>query len=1088
MNHIYRSVFNHSLGAWQAVSELGRQGRGGRSRGLVRTGAVAVLAAAGAAAPGDAAAACQVSGPSFAFTYGTTVVGPASAPDNCVDWTLPITINGGELTLAAGPVQINQIGGFSGTADWSFYMASPGVTWAIVTDSPGATGTVTLRTDAHAATLQIGNGGTTGSYAGNISIATAGASVVFKRSDHVTYGQDISGTGRLVQAGSGVLTLAGDNSGFTGTTEVSNGTLALASANSIGSGTLSLQGGQLTALDTMTIAPPVTVFGAGKTSTVTAVTGQTLTLAPTDLQLEAGAVARFGSATDSGTVVLAPGTATFVDTTGRVEIAGGTLRVGNTFGSGHLGRAAGVTVGAGTTLDLDTFSTGIKDLQGSGTLVTGVGGTLALETGDFAGAITGGGRLSKAGTGVLVLSGDNSYSGTTTVLQGELRVGNGGTSGSLGAGALSNAGNVVFDRSDTHVVATDLGGAGTYAKQGTGTTILTGANTYSGTTTITAGTLQVGNGGTTGSLGSGNVTNNGALAFNRSDTVSLANVISGTGSLTQAGSGNLVLIGASTYTGGTFVNAGTLSVNGSIVGHTTVNSGGTLGGTGTVGSVAIASGGTLAPGNSIGTLNVNGNLSFAPGSVYRVEANATGAADRVNTVGAGTIHIDGGTVDVQARGGGYRRNTAYTILSSGGSTTGQFDGVTSNLAFLTPSLAYSADGVVLNLQSSAAQLYSSAARTPNQTAVANYLQGMVDTPGAAAALIQQVDNMTADQAAASFESMAGSAHASASQVASALGRNFSASLASRSGFSTSGLGNAMNDWSQVRYASLAPVETSLASPQERGLWVQALGAGGRMDPDGNAAGSRYRNGGLVLGYDQPVTGHWLAGGALGYSTSRWHATSGDAASGKIESPQAGVYARFTTDSARVRLDGTFSSHDFTTDRTVNIAGVGATANSRHKGREWGLAGQVEMPIQVGEWELRPLAGLRYAHLKEDGFNETGTSPANLAVAERTTQNTLLSAGLHFVRPFNGGKAGLELRAIASHLAGDNDSPVTAGLIGQPGSFTATGVPLRRNALTLGATVSGQFTRNVAAYLDANYEVRGSGQNAYQVTGGVRVSF
>jgi outer membrane autotransporter protein len=101
---------------------------------------------------------------------------------------------------------------------------------------------------------------------------------------------------------------------------------------------------------------------------------------------------------------------------------------------------------------------------------------------------------------------------------------------------------------------------------------------------------------------------------------------------------------------------------------------------------------------------------------------------------------------------------------------------------------------------------------------------------------------------------------------------------------------------------------------------------------------------------------------------------------------------------------------------------------------------------------------------------------------------LFSAGVHFERLFNEGRGGLQLRAVASHLSGNNDSPVTASMAGQAGSITASGAPLKRDALTLGATLSGQLSRDVSAYLDANYEYRGSGQNAYQGTVGLRVSY
>ena len=94
---------------------------------------------------------------------------------------------------------------------------------------------------------------------------------------------------------------------------------------------------------------------------------------------------------------------------------------------------------------------------------------------------------------------------------------------------------------------------------GAGATILTGANTYTGGTTISAGTLQLGNGGTSGSI-VGNVADNGALAFDRSDSVTFGSVISGTGSVLQEGAGATILTSANSYSGGTTVVNGTLGV------------------------------------------------------------------------------------------------------------------------------------------------------------------------------------------------------------------------------------------------------------------------------------------------------------------------------------------------------------------------------------------------------------------------------------------------------------------------------------------------------------------------------------------------
>ena len=121
-----------------------------------------------------------------------------------------------------------------------------------------------------------------------------------------------------------------------------------------------------------------------------------------------------------------------------------------------------------------------------------------------------------------VLAGSNTYTGGTTISGGTLQLGNGGATGrSHPADAITDNATLAFNRSNTITQGTDfagvISGTGGVLQAGSGSTlILTGANTYSGATTISAGTLQVGN-GNRGTLGSGSVTDNATLSFGRSD-------------------------------------------------------------------------------------------------------------------------------------------------------------------------------------------------------------------------------------------------------------------------------------------------------------------------------------------------------------------------------------------------------------------------------------------------------------------------------------------------------------------------------------------------------------------------------------------
>lgn len=140
-------------------------------------------------------------------------------------------------------------------------------------------------------------------------------------------------------------------------------------------------------------------------------------------------------------------------------------------------------------------------------------------------------------------------------------------------------------------------GPGNLAKSGTADVTILNNALHTGTTTVDAGTLFLGNGGTTGRLGAGAITLTGNLSVNRSDSITLSNSIDGVGTLSIDGTGTVVLSGTSTHTGSTTVNSGTLRVEGSTASTATVQSGATIAagpssgsGSGTVGGLVLAAG------------------------------------------------------------------------------------------------------------------------------------------------------------------------------------------------------------------------------------------------------------------------------------------------------------------------------------------------------------------------------------------------------------------------------------------------------------------------------------------------------------------
>jgi outer membrane autotransporter protein len=394
-------------------------------------------------------------------------------------------------------------------------------------------------------------------------------------------------------------------------------------------------------------------------------------------------------------------------------VPGGTVTVDNSLGQVT---ASGLNVATNGYLITGGALTLVETVAGSGATEIRVGDGTAAGAGITAtigSVLQGSTQLVKLDLGTLVLTGVNTYTGGTAINEGVLQVANDNNLGaalgglSFNGGTLAttasfasarmvtlNANGGTFDvaPATTLFLNGTISGAGGLTKADTGTLTLTGTNTYGGGTTITAGTLQLGNGGTSGSI-VGDVADNGTLAFDRSDTVAFSGVISGMGAVAQIGSGTTIMTANNPYTGGTTVSAGTLVVGdpaGSSAalsggGPITVASGATLGGYGSV-TGSVTNSGTVAAGNGTpgfgtapaGTFTIIGNLlnqgtvnlASDPivGNVLEVQGNYVGSGGRmnVNTV----LGSDNSPSDkLVISGGTATGDTSVHVTNAGGAGT-----------------------------------------------------------------------------------------------------------------------------------------------------------------------------------------------------------------------------------------------------------------------------------------------------------------------------------------------------------------------------------------------------------------------------------
>jgi autotransporter-associated beta strand protein len=458
----------------------------------------------------------------------------------------------------------------------------------------------------------------TGTTTLNVNANVSPASMTFNNStkNYTLTGTGAITTGGITKSGSGLLVI-GNNNTFSGALTIGGGTVQFGNGGATGS-----VGGDAL-IDTG--AGNTLVFNRGNILTIPNPINGTGTL----VQSGSGMVSLTTEQTQAGGF------------TGPVNVIAGTLQlnVPGIASSANGGIFKGTNpfyVGPGATLDVAqqrnlrfeqpvTVNAGTLNFSNPLTDFRNYVNTLNLTNAQVTGTIFGTGLSSDSPTWTVSGSSGNTISAQLEIV----------ANSSVSVFTV----NVAHDTAGTDLLWTgnivQFSSGATFVKNGPGKMVYTGVNSYNGPTTVSAGTLQIGNGGASGNLANGNVTTNATLAFSRSDAFPVADAISGSGSVTQLGPGTVYLNGANSYTGGTTVKAGV------------------LGGSGTTGAVTVAAGAGIEGGFAgVGTLTLasltysgSGGLNITP-LPANVPLIVSGANSLTPSGGVGSVAVNAPAVVV----------------------------------------------------------------------------------------------------------------------------------------------------------------------------------------------------------------------------------------------------------------------------------------------------------------------------------------------------------------------------------------------------------------------------------------------------------
>ena len=993
-------------------------------------------------------------------TYGGVISGsgPLTIGDGINQGTIILSatnVYNGGTTINRGTVEIS--------ADVNLGTASGGLTF-----NGGTLQTLASFSTARATTLNA---------AGGIFEPNAGTTL--------TAAGTISGVGELTEIGPGTVILGGNNS-YTGGTTVVAGTLRAGSpggfanntAYTVNGGTLDLNGFNLTMSS---------LNGTGGTVNLGSAA---LTVNDIGKDAYSGIIRGNGSLTKLGAGVLTLlGNNSY---TGGTTVVTGTLRAGSP--GGFVSNTAYTVFGG--MLDLNNFNLKMSSLNGAGGKVNLGSAALTVNntgTDVYSGLIQGTGSLSKLGPGTLTLSGNNSYTGGTTVVAGTLRAGspggfpnntaytvNGGTldlnSFNLTMSSINGAGGIVslgsatltVNNTGTDVYSGLIQGTGSLSKLGPGTLTLSGNNSYSGGTTINAGILEIGADVNLGSASGGLTFNGGTLQTlasfstarattlnaaggifepNAGTTLTAAGTISGIGGLTKTGAGVLVLEGDNAYSGGTVLNAGTL----------VVSSAQALG----LGNVVV-NGGMLSADPQ--PINVKGNYSQNAGGTLQLMlgGSAPGQYDFLNV--GGHAALDGTLQLLSLNGFQPKIGDKLTLVLAAGGVSGQFASVLNPFSSLDGlELIYEPTSVVLEFVSD----FAAFARTPNELAVAAQLDRLAFDPRETQ-LITFLQNEPLTNLGRDFEKISPDSLSALYEISFSAANVQEANLENRfaeirngsTGFSSSlNVSNSPGAVVENKDGKtvIEPKNDLLApSPENKwGVWTSGSGQFVNVNSDGNGKGYDFTTGGVSLGLDYRLTKSFTVGIAVGYAHTWTNLTSNgniDVNSGKGE-----IYAAFFQGGFYLNgyAGGGYNSYDARRD------GLGGDAAGSTSGGEFDgyFGGGYE--FRCGEFTFGPIASLQGTYVDVSGYNESGSlAPLRIVSQSQASLRTNVGLGASYTWKFGQVQLKPSLRASWQHEYLYGALPIDAQFASGAGDvFTVHGPAEGHDSALIDAGVNVQWTPN-----------------------------